>query len=244
MAELAERLNHIYHLLYRAYGPQGWWPGETPFEVMVGAVLTQATAWRNVERAIASLKGAGALTPEAIASLPEGELAALVRSAGFYRQKARRLRSLAEAVLRRGGVEAFLSLPPARLREELLSLKGIGPETADSIILYAAGYPTFVVDAYTRRILGRLGILPEGAPYEEIKRLFEGALEPDPELYGEYHALLVRHAKEHCRARPRCGGCPLAHLCPQGEPLSSKKEPGGRASPPLAIRYRGDTLDR
>jgi endonuclease-3 related protein len=219
VARLAEKLEDIYRRLYRAYGPQHWWPGETPFEVMVGAVLTQATAWRNVERAIASLKRAGALTPEGIASLSEGELAALVRSAGFYRQKARRLRSLAEAVLRRGGVEAFLSLPPDRLREELLSLNGIGPETADSIILYAAGYPTFVVDAYTRRILHRLGILAvEDAPYEEVKRLFEESLPPDPDLYGEYHALLVRHAKEHCRARPRCEGCPLAPLCPRKPP--------------------------
>lgn len=214
MSELGKVLREIYRRLYRAYGPQGWWPGDTPFEVMVGAVLTQATAWRNVERAIARLKAAGALSPEAMARLPQPELEELIRPAGFYRQKARRLRALVELIQADGGVERLLSLPQGELRQELLSLPGLGPETADSIVLYAAGYPRFVVDAYTRRILHRLGLLPKREmPYEEVQALFEENLPPDPDLYGEYHALLVRHAKEHCRARPRCTGCPLSDLC-------------------------------
>jgi endonuclease-3 related protein len=214
MREPGELLAEIYDRLYRAYGPQGWWPAETPFEVLVGAVLTQVTAWRNVERAISRLKAAAALSPEAIFRLPPGELEELIRPAGFFRQKARRLRALVELVLSQGGVESLLSLPAEVLREKLLSLPGIGPETADSILLYAAGHPSFVVDAYTKRILHRLGLLPDPSPpYREVQKLFEEHLPRDANLYGEYHALLVRHAKEHCRARPRCPGCPLADLC-------------------------------
>jgi len=211
----AERvLLDLYHRLHAAYGPQGWWPAETPFEVMVGAVLTQATAWRNVERAIERLKAAGALSPEGMARLSEEELEELIRPAGFFRQKARRLRALLRLIEQHGGVEGLLALPTERLRAELLSVPGIGPETADSILLYAAGHPVFVVDAYTKRILHRLGLLhDEKASYEEVQELFERALPRDPELFGEYHALLVRHAKEHCRAKPRCAGCPLVDLC-------------------------------
>ncbi len=205
--------SEIYRRLFLAYGPQGWWPADSPFEVMVGAILTQATNWRNVERAIGNLKEAGVLSPEAVLQLPEEELARLVRPAGFYRQKARRLKSLARAVLSHGGTEAFLSLPPGKLREILLSLPGIGPETADSILLYAAERPVFVVDAYTRRIFSRLGFIRGNEPYEELRALFERCLPRDTRLYQEYHALLVRHGKEHCRARPRCHGCPLRELC-------------------------------
>ncbi|KUK27326.1 MAG: HhH-GPD family protein [Acetothermia bacterium 64_32] len=204
----------IYQRLLSAYGPQGWWPGESRFEVMVGAILTQATAWRNVERAIERLKAAGALSPEKLASLSEEELAELVRPAGFFRQKTRRLRALLRLIRQHGDVEGLLSLPAGELRRKLLALPGIGPETADSILLYAAGYPVFVVDAYTKRILHRLGLLPdEKAGYEEVQELFEKELPRDPKLYGEYHALLVRHAKDHCRTRPRCPGCPLAPVC-------------------------------
>ncbi|MCD6128121.1 endonuclease [Candidatus Bipolaricaulota bacterium] len=181
---------------------------------MVGAILTQATAWRNVERAIQRLKAAGALSPERMARLSEGELAELIRPAGFFRQKTRRLRALLRLIGQHGSVEGLLSLPAGELRRQLLSVPGVGPETADSILLYAAGYPVFVVDAYTKRILHRLGLLSgEKAGYEEVQELFESNLPRDPKLYGEYHALLVRHAKEHCRARPRCPGCPLAPVC-------------------------------
>ncbi len=204
----------IYQRLLSAYGPQGWWPADTRFEVMVGAILTQATAWRNVERAIQRLKAAGALSPERMARLSEGELAELIRPAGFFRQKTRRLRALLRLIGQHGSVEQLLSLPARELRRQLLSVPGVGPETADSILLYAAGYPVFVVDAYTKRILHRLGLLSgEKAGYEEVQELFESNLPRDPKLYGEYHALLVRHAKEHCRARPRCPGCPLAPVC-------------------------------
>jgi len=207
-------LVEIYQRLLSAYGPQGWWPADTRFEVMVGAILTQATAWRNVERAIQRLKAAGALSPERMARLSEGELAELIRPAGFFRQKTRRLRALLQLIGQYGSVEGLLSLPAGELRRQLLSVPGVGPETADSILLYAAGYPVFVVDAYTKRILHRLGLLSgEKAGYEEVQELFESNLPRDPKLYGEYHALLVRHAKEHCRARPRCPGCPLAPVC-------------------------------
>jgi len=209
-----EILVEIYQRLLSAYGPQGWWPADTQFEVMVGAILTQATAWRNVERAIQRLKAAGALSPERMASFSEQELAELIRPAGFFRQKTRRLRALLRLIGRHGRVDGLLSLPAEELRRQLLALPGVGPETADSILLYAAGYPVFVVDTYTKRILHRLGLLPdEKAGYEEVQELFEKNLPRDPKLYGEYHALLVRHAKEHCRARPRCPGCPLAPVC-------------------------------
>jgi len=209
-----EILVEIYQRLLSAYGPQGWWPADTRFEVMVGAILTQATAWRNVERAIQRLKAAGALSPERMASFSEQELAELIRPAGFFRQKTRRLRALLRLIGRHGRVEGLLSLPAEELRRQLLALPGVGPETADSILLYAAGYPVFVVDAYTKRILHRLGLLSgEKAGYEEVQGLFESNLPRDPKLYGEYHALLVRHAKDHCRARPRCPGCPLAPVC-------------------------------
>jgi len=209
-----EILVEIYQRLLSAYGPQGWWPADTQFEVMVGAILTQATAWRNVERAIQRLKAAGALSPERMASFSEQELAELIRPAGFFRQKTRRLRALLRLIGRHWRVDGLLSLPAEELRRQLLALPGVGPETADSILLYAAGYPVFVVDTYTKRILHRLGLLPdEKAGYEEVQELFEKNLPRDPKLYGEYHALLVRHAKEHCRARPRCPGCPLAPVC-------------------------------
>ena len=203
----------IYARLLAAYGPQGWWPGDTPFEVAVGAILTQATSWRNAARAISNLKRAGVLSPEAMSALSPERLAELVRPAGFFNQKAARLRAFFDLIERHGGLEALFRLPEGKLREELLSVPGIGPETADSIVLYAAGKPVFVIDTYTRRILSRLGLITGKEGYEELRRLFEGNLPREPGLYQEYHALLVRHAKEHCRARPRCGGCPLADLC-------------------------------
>ncbi|MGY4707132.1 hypothetical protein ACVNPS_05190 [Candidatus Bipolaricaulota sp. J31] len=210
---VSEGLRDIYARLLAAYGPQGWWPGDTPFEVAVGAILTQATNWRNAARAIANLKDAGSLSPEALGRLREEEIASLIRPAGFFNQKAKRLRAFLDLIRKHGGLEALFRLPRERLRSELLSVPGIGPETADSIVLYAAGKPSFVIDAYTRRILSRLGLISGDEDYGELQRLFEENLPRDLELYKEYHALLVRHAKEHCRARPRCNGCPLADIC-------------------------------
>lgn len=218
--DVGEILLRCYRALLEAYGPQGWWPGEGPFEVMVGAVLTQNTAWGNVERALENLKAAGVLSPAGLYRLPREGLECLLRPAGTYRVKAARLRALLEYLFSRHGGDptAFSRGDWTLWREELLAVPGIGPETADSILLYAAGRPTFVVDAYTRRLLERLGLLPTPPSYEHIRAFFMAHLPPDPDLYGEYHALIVRHGKERCRkSRPRCPGCPLAPLCRAGE---------------------------
>ena len=208
---LRRRLLRLYDRLSRRFGPQGWWPGRSAFEVVVGAILTQGTAWVNVERAIARLRAAGALAPRTLDTLPRRRLAALVRPSGFFQVKTRRLRAFVRHVVRRhrGDLRAFLRQPVSALRAELLTIPGIGPETADSILLYAAGRPVFVVDAYTRRILARHRIVPHAVGYAALQALFVENLPRDPALFNEYHALLVRVAKEHCRATPRCEGCPL-----------------------------------
>ncbi|MGC9529071.1 MAG: endonuclease III domain-containing protein [Candidatus Bipolaricaulaceae bacterium] len=206
--------------LLAAYGRQEWWPAQSAFEIMVGAVLTQATAWRNAEQAVARLRAASALTPQAMAALPPDELAELVRPAGFPQRKVATLRTLAALVRHHGGTEPLLGLPPERLRAQLLSVPGIGPETADSICLYAAGQPAVVVDTYTVRILARLGVTgTDRLSPHKARQWIRAGLPADPQLYGEFHALLVRHGKEHCRARPRCASCPLAGGCAgrQGE---------------------------
>ncbi|NTV96215.1 MAG: endonuclease III domain-containing protein [Thiobacillus sp.] len=208
----------IYERLLARYGPQHWWPGETPFEVMVGAVLTQNTAWGNVEKAIANLKQAGALDCRAILERSDADLAELIRPAGYFNVKTRRLKALCGFLAARGVAEAPEALAGqgnlGQLRTALLAVHGIGEETADSILLYALGRPSFVVDAYTRRAYTRLGLLEGGEPYAEIKRRFEAGLARDVALYNEYHALIVRLGKEHCRPRPRCADCPLLALCP------------------------------
>ncbi len=219
---MAADLTELYHLLFDAFGPQHWWPGDGPFEVMVGAVLTQNTNWANVHRAIANLKEAGLLAPEALDQVPLAELEELIRPAGYFRLKARRLRNLLRLVMDRygGSLEAMFSNHPAALREELLSVQGIGPETADSILLYAGNMPVFVVDAYTHRVLSRHGWIDFQADYHEIQDLFHSSLPEDVQLFNEYHALLVRLGKDYCRKRsPRCGDCPLAGLLPEGGPL-------------------------
>jgi endonuclease-3 related protein len=218
MAQGRGLLLTIYERLMQAYGPQGWWPGDGPLQVMVGAVLTQATNWRKVERAIARLAEAGMLSAEALALAPREVLEELVRPTGYYRAKAERLQSLARMLLEscQGDIERLKGLPPKALREMLLRVRGIGPETADSILLYALDYPYFVVDAYTRRLFRRLGCGPRGNSYHEWQRFFMEALPPDATLFNEYHALIVRHGKERCRPRPRCPGCPLLDLCPTG----------------------------
>ncbi len=208
---LRRRLLRLYDALYRRFGPQGWWPARTAFEVVIGAILTQSTAWVNVERAVSRLRRAGALRPAALQGLSARRLATLVRASGFFRVKAGRLRAFVRHLARRHGgrLRRFLRQPAPALRAELLAIPGIGPETADSILLYAAGRPVFVVDAYTRRILFRHRIVPPDADYRTLQALFTANLPRDPALFNEYHALLVRVAKEYCRTRPRCAGCPL-----------------------------------
>ena len=214
-------LREVYDRLLEAYGRQHWWPGESPLEVMIGAVLTQNTNWKNVEKAINNLRRHDLLEPHALAELPQEELEELIRPAGYYRVKARRLANLLELLVRRydGSPEAMFATGLSDLREQLLGINGIGPETADSILLYAAALPTFVVDTYTHRIFARHGWIQFDANYHAIKEHFESGLEKDAALYNEYHALLVRLGKLHCGRRPNCEGCPLAELLPEGGPL-------------------------
>ncbi|MEW6765316.1 MAG: endonuclease [Pseudomonadota bacterium] len=211
-------LREVYQRLDAAWGPQQWWPGESPLEIMLGAVLTQNTAWSNVERAIANLKAAGALSVEALLALPLDELAGLIRPAGYFNVKARRLRALLEWVRNEGGIEALAGWPDASLRTGLLGVHGVGPETADDILLYAFGRPVFVIDAYTRRILGRLGLVDPAAGYEYLRVVIEAELGPDVPMYNQFHALLVAHGKEICRPRPRCAVCVLREDCPSCVP--------------------------
>jgi endonuclease-3 related protein len=205
-------LTAIYDSLLAAYGPQHWWPASTPFEVMVGAILTQNAAWSNVERAIANLKRARKLNPRAILALSVRELQRLIKPSGFFRVKAKRLRSFVDYFVTRyqGSIARMRREPLERLRSELLQVHGIGPETADSILLYAMDKPSFVIDAYTRRILERHGLTTRKAGYEDLRSMFENSLPHRVRLFNEYHALFVRLAKTHCRPKPRCDGCPLS----------------------------------
>ena len=211
ISPLSQQLIEIYRLLFARYGPQHWWPGDSPFEVIVGAILTQSAAWGNVEKAISNLKQAGALTPTSLRQIPPDNLAELIYPSGYYKAKALKLKSfvarLAEA--HQDSLERLFSLETKQLREELLSIHGIGPETADSIILYAARKPVFVIDAYTRRILSRLGLSPSRDDYTSFQSQFMENLPADEKLFNEYHALLVQVGKTHCRPRARCPGCPL-----------------------------------
>ncbi len=207
-------LRQLYSRLMEVYGPQNWWPAETPFEVVVGAVLTQNTAWRNVEKAIGNLKREGLLDPESILRTPDDVLRELIRPAGFYNQKVRRLKAVCKLIVGSGGLEELFSLPLKDLRDTLLSVKGIGPETADAIILYAANKPTFVVDRYTHRIFTRLGIWDGNYDYDGIKKLVESEIPPNVDVYKEFHAVIDEHAKRICRKRPFCSVCPLRDLCP------------------------------
>ena len=204
-------LTRIYDLLFQRFGPQCWWPGETPFEVVIGAILTQNTAWTNVARAIHNLKNAGCLHPEDFYRLDITELAELIRPSGYYQIKAQRLKEFMKHLFlnHNGKLERMFEQEIRPLRQELLDIKGIGPETADSILLYAASKPIFVVDAYTRRIFSRHGFFPEDWSYSDIQSLFMKSLPQDLQLYNEYHALIVRLAKTHCKKNPVCIGCPL-----------------------------------
>jgi len=207
-----EKLTDIYNRLYGQFGPQGWWPGDTPFEIMVGAVLTQNTNWNNVERAIDNLKRAGVMSFERLSGLPVDLLAEYIRPAGYFNIKAGRLQNLFATIGERygGSLDAMMEETTEALRRVLLSVKGIGPETADSVLLYAAGRPVFVVDAYTYRILLRHDLIPEDFGYDEIQQLFMDNLEQDTRLYNEFHALLVCAGKEFCKkSTPKCEGCSL-----------------------------------
>ena len=211
-------IERIFGLLLKEYGKQGWWPivnpktllseyrGDSPrnederFEIAVGAILTQNTSWKNVERALAGLKRASMLSKGKIKDMPTSDLAKIITSAGYYNQKAKKLK-------------AFVGFRGELTRDNLLDIWGIGPETADSILLYAYAKPLFVVDAYTKRIFSRLGLAEEGVSYDSLQNLFHSSLDMDQKLFKEYHALIVEHAKRHCRTKPVCEGCPVNNQC-------------------------------
>jgi endonuclease-3 related protein len=204
----------IYRTLYQTYGPRDWWPAETSFEVMVGAILTQNTSWRNVEKAIQKLKGKGVLNPEGIHDLKKTQLASLIKSSGYYRIKTDRVKAFVNFLfeefdgdLKRMGRERL-----GELREKLLGVKGIGPETADSILLYGLKKSIFVIDAYTKRILSRHKMISENTAYEEVQKLFMEHLPLDEKLFNEYHALLVHLGKTVCKKIPRCDICPIKSI--------------------------------
>ena len=212
ISKTRKQLMAMYRALFRAYGPQHWWPGETPFEVVVGTILTQNTAWINVEQAIKNLKRERLLSPARLREVAPRRLALLIRPSGYFNIKAKRLAHLMDFLegRYRGSLARMLRDDPGELRKGLLMVNGIGPETADSIILYAAGTPVFVVDAYTKRIFTRHGLVSERAGYDDVQQLFMGSLPLDAGLFNEYHALLVKVGKIHCKKRaPQCPGCPL-----------------------------------
>ena len=203
-----------YRSLLRTFGAQQWWPADSPFEVMVGAVLTQNTAWSNVERAIANLAGRGKLDAERILRARNDHLAGWLRPSGYFNIKARRLKNFCRWYLEQGGYRRLARMPTHRLRQSLLSVNGIGHETADDILLYAFDRPVFVIDAYTRRLFSRLGLVAGDEAYDDMRLAIEQCLGHDAALFNEYHALIVRHAKEHCRLKPRCSDCVLNVSCP------------------------------
>jgi endonuclease III related protein len=207
------RLLRLYRALLARHGPQGWWPARSPFEVAVGAILTQHTAWTGAARAVAALRAHGLLTPRRLADRDVSALGTLVRPAGTYRLKARRLLDFTRWLLDRfgGDFRALRRAPLGALRREVLAVPGLGPETADAILLYAAERPVFVADAYTRRVLARHRLLRRDAGYEQTRAFLEAHLPSDPALFNEFHALLVAVAKTHCRTIPRCATCPLAY---------------------------------
>jgi len=224
----------VYSRLWMSFGPQYWWPADTPFEIIIGAILTQSTSWHNVSRAIHNLKQAGVLSPPALAAVPDAELAELIRPSGYYRSKARKVRAFLELLADdyAGDLERLLALDTQHLRHVLLRTHGIGPETADAIILYAAGRPLFVIDAYTRRIFCRLGVCPAFGRYDDLQALFMDNLPADAAMFNEYHALLVRLGKSACtKSAPRCPLCPLFRICPIGAASAPPAAPTGGPQP-------------
>jgi endonuclease-3 related protein len=203
----------VYNTLFTANGHQRWWPGDSAFEIMVGAVLTQNTAWTNVEKAITNLKKAKALTPQAIAKAHPKKLAAWLKPSGYFNIKAKRVKAMCVWLMAQGGVRRLSKASTLELRQALLAVHGIGPETTDDILLYAFHRPVFVIDAYTRRIFQRLGLIKGKEAYETLRQLFEKTLDADVQLFNEYHALIVIHGKDVCRKKPLCNECCLAKSC-------------------------------
>jgi endonuclease-3 related protein len=220
---MAARLMQVYDRFYAAYGPQDWWPGDGPFEVIAGAILTQSAAWTNVEMALAKMKAAGCWSLEDVHRIPEEGLAELVRSSGYFNAKARKLKAFAAHVADnyQGDLDRFLGKSLDQLREELLSIHGIGEETADDIMVYAANQPSFVIDTYTRRIMDRMDMAPAKPrpKYADYQAIFHANLPQQTQLYNEFHALWDRHAKEACAKTPVCEGCCLLDICPTGREL-------------------------
>ena len=204
-----DNIEEIYNRLFDAYGPQHWWPADSPFEIMVGAILTQNTAWTNVEKAIINLKQADRLNTHSIIELAETELAELIRPSGYFNLKAKRLKNYTSWFVEAGRFKGLTKYDDMELRTRLLSVNGVGPETADDIMLYAFERPVFVIDTYTRRLLKVLGLINGDEPYEQLRQGFESALNPDVALYNEYHALIVRHAKEKCSGELSCQHCAI-----------------------------------
>jgi endonuclease-3 related protein len=218
---LKKALLEIYNILHKQFGPQHWWPAETPFEVIVGAILTQNTAWGNVTKAIDNLKKEDYLSPELLYSLCMSKLAGLIRPSGYYNIKAKRLKEFLKFLFNEydGSLDKMFKTNLSELREKLLKINGIGPETADSILLYAGNYPIFVIDAYTKRILQRHNIINDGIDYHSLQSLFMDNLPEDADLFNEYHALIVKTAKDFCKKKPLCDVCPLNN---SNIPMSSK----------------------
>jgi endonuclease-3 related protein len=218
----------LYERLYEKYGPQHWWPAESRFEVMLGAILVQNTAWSNVEKAVRNLNEAGVLSPQGVRDIEEEALAQLIYSSGYYKTKARKLKAFVEWLSERFGddIDEMMNEDVWSMRQELLGVYGIGEETADDILLYALDMPIFVIDTYTQRLLFRLGLAPETGPYSLYQKLFMEHLPADVPLYNEYHALIVTHAANVCKKDPACQGCCLLEICPTGQKRMA-------ATPPL-----------
>jgi endonuclease-3 related protein len=249
--DTATRLVAIYQRLYTRFGPQHWWPHSSggAFEIIVGAILTQNTAWTNVEKALANLRRARLLTPAALHRAPIARLARLIRPSGYFNLKTKKLKTFTQFLFaqHRGKLAHLFALDAARLREELLAVYGIGPETADSIILYAARQPVFVVDAYTRRVFTRLGLARTDASYDELQSLFMQNLPRDEPRFNEYHALIVALGKNICRKRaPRCAECPLRALCPaaQSQPPTPSRQGKEQGNGQLLVPNRNVTYSR
>ncbi|PRR73760.1 endonuclease III domain-containing protein [Neomoorella humiferrea] len=226
---ISTALMTIYQRLYHYFGPRHWWPAETPFEVIVGAILTQNVTWKNVEKAINNLKTAELLTPEALYTADPSVIETHIRPAGFYRTKAKKLKAFVHHIWEKydGSLTNMFSQPLKNLRKELLSIYGIGPETADAILCYAGNYPIMVMDAYTLRVFSRLGLLSPKANYEEMQQLFMDNLPHDHYIFNEYHALIDALANKICRKnKPHCNLCPLNDLCawPKEEKENKKAE--------------------
>ncbi len=215
MLKTSKRLSKIYNILYKIYGPRNWWPADSPFEVIVGAILTQNTSWENVKKAIANLKKKRKLSPRQLYKIKISELSSLIKSCGYHNIKAKRLKSFIDYLFKnyKGSLSKFFSKSTGNIRKQLLAINGIGPETADAILLYAAGKAVFVVDAYTKRILERQGLIKPDASYEQIQQFFENNLPKSSKLFNEYHALIVEHAKWVCKKKPICSECALRKGC-------------------------------